>query len=39
MSLAIAGLVAKGDTKIANAQVAQISYPAFWEELEKLARY
>jgi len=39
MSLAIAGLVAKGDTKIANAQVAQMSYPAFWEELEKLAGY
>lgn len=39
MSLAIAGLVAKGDTIIHGAHVADISYPSFWEELEKLARY
>lgn len=39
MTLAIAGLVAKGDTTIHNAQVAEISYPAFWTELERLARY
>lgn len=39
MSLAVAGLVAKGETIIHSAQVAEISYPTFWEELEKLARY
>jgi 3-phosphoshikimate 1-carboxyvinyltransferase len=33
MSLAIAGLVAKGETTIEHAQVAQISYPAFWQTL------
>jgi len=35
MSLAIAGLVAKGETTIKNAQVAQISYPAFWQTLQQ----
>jgi 3-phosphoshikimate 1-carboxyvinyltransferase len=38
MSLAVAGLVAKGSTLIRNARVAEISYPDFWEEMEKLAR-
>jgi 3-phosphoshikimate 1-carboxyvinyltransferase len=38
MSLAVAGLVAKGSTLIRNARVAEISYPDFWEELENLAR-
>lgn len=33
MSLAVAGLIAKGETTIKNAQVAQISYPAFWQTL------
>ncbi len=33
MSLAVAGLVAKADTTIKHAQVAQISYPAFWQTL------
>jgi len=39
MSLAIAGIIAKGETVIHNAQVTEISYPTFWEELERLARY
>ena len=39
MSLAIAGLVAGGNTVIQNAQVAEISNPNFWEELERLTRY
>jgi len=33
MSLAIAALIAKGETTIKHAQVAQISYPAFWQTL------
>lgn len=33
MSLAVAGLVAKGETTIKHAQVAQVSYPAFWHTL------
>jgi len=36
MSLAIAGLVAKGETTIKHAQVAQISYPAFWQDMMSL---
>ncbi|MBN2462448.1 MAG: 3-phosphoshikimate 1-carboxyvinyltransferase [Dehalococcoidia bacterium] len=39
MSLAIAGLIARGNTLIRNFQVAEISYPGFWEGLEELARY
>jgi 3-phosphoshikimate 1-carboxyvinyltransferase len=39
MSLAIAGLVAKGSTLIHNSHVAEISYPDFWEGLERLAIY
>jgi 3-phosphoshikimate 1-carboxyvinyltransferase len=33
MSLAVAGLVAKGETTIRHAQAAQVSYPAFWQAL------
>jgi len=39
MSLAIAGLIATGETTIHDTQVAEISYPAFWEELGRLAIY
>ncbi len=39
MTLAIASLVAKGYTVIRNARVAEISYPAFWEEIARLATY
>jgi len=39
MSLAVAGLIADGNTLIQNARVAEISNPDFWKELEKLARY
>ncbi len=39
MSLAVAGLVSKGKTIIEKPQVAEISYPDFWEQLEKLAEY
>ncbi len=38
MSLAVAGLVAKGSTLIHNTRVVEISYPDFWEEMENLAR-
>ena len=37
MSLAIAGLIAKGGTTINHAQVVQVSYPAFWQDLQNLA--
>jgi 3-phosphoshikimate 1-carboxyvinyltransferase len=35
MSLAVAGLVAKGETTIEHAHVAQVSYPAFWQTLQQ----
>jgi 3-phosphoshikimate 1-carboxyvinyltransferase len=35
MSLGVAGLVAKGETTIKNTQVAQVSYPAFWQTLQQ----
>jgi 3-phosphoshikimate 1-carboxyvinyltransferase len=35
MSLAVAGLIAKGETTIRHAQVAQVSYPAFWQTLQQ----
>jgi 3-phosphoshikimate 1-carboxyvinyltransferase len=37
MSLAIAGLIAKGETIITQAQAAEISYPAFWQDLLSLS--
>jgi 3-phosphoshikimate 1-carboxyvinyltransferase len=39
MSLAVAGLVARGNTLIQNSNVAEISNPNFWEELRMLAKY
>ena len=36
MSLAIAALLAKGTSKIARAGASNVSYPTFWEDLEKL---
>ena len=35
MSLAVAGLIAKGETTIKHAQVAQVSHPAFWQTLQQ----
>ncbi len=37
MALAIAGLVAEGETVVDGSQAADVSYPEFWEELERLA--
>jgi 3-phosphoshikimate 1-carboxyvinyltransferase len=36
MSLAVAGLVAKGETAIKGARVAQVSYPGFWQTLQQI---
>ena len=36
MSLAIASLLAKGTSKISRAEVSNVSYPTFWEDLAKL---
>ncbi|HHX12685.1 MAG TPA: 3-phosphoshikimate 1-carboxyvinyltransferase [Clostridiales bacterium] len=37
MSFAIASLMAEGDTEIKNADCVDISYPQFYEELQKLS--
>ncbi len=36
MALAVAGLVAEGDTMIYNAEAVNISYPDFWSDLDNL---
>jgi len=36
MSLAVAGLMAAGETIIEGANVAEISYPGFWDQLDLL---
>lgn len=36
MSLAVAGLIAQGETKINDAQVVDISFPEFWSKIEEL---
>jgi 3-phosphoshikimate 1-carboxyvinyltransferase len=38
MALAIAGLLADGETEIEDAACVDISYPGFWDQLEALAR-
>ena len=39
MTLAIAGLIAKGETTIKHARAAQVSYPAFWQTLQQITEY
>jgi 3-phosphoshikimate 1-carboxyvinyltransferase len=36
MSLAVASLVARGDTWLADAAAAAVSYPGFWDDLARL---
>ncbi len=38
MTLGIAGLLASGETRVSGAECASISYPDFWQELERLER-
>lgn len=38
MSLAVAALLAEGETMIANPQAVDISFPGFWQEMERLSR-
>ena len=38
MMLAIAGCIAKGKTTIEDAEAVGVSYPTFFEELQKLAK-
>jgi 3-phosphoshikimate 1-carboxyvinyltransferase len=36
MSFAVAGLIARGETTIMNADAVDISFPSFWSDFEKL---
>ncbi len=36
MSLAVAALVARGDSRLRRAEAAAVSYPGFWEDLARL---
>jgi 3-phosphoshikimate 1-carboxyvinyltransferase len=36
MSLAVASLVARGETRLQGAAAAAVSYPSFWQDLERL---
>jgi 3-phosphoshikimate 1-carboxyvinyltransferase len=36
MALAVAGLLAGGETEIEGAECVAVSYPAFWDHLEQL---
>jgi 3-phosphoshikimate 1-carboxyvinyltransferase len=38
MALAVAGLLADGETEIEGAECVDISYPGFWDQLESLCR-
>ncbi|MFB3092438.1 MAG: 3-phosphoshikimate 1-carboxyvinyltransferase, partial [Dehalococcoidia bacterium] len=38
MALAIAGLLAEGETIVEGAQAAAVSYPQFWEHLNHLSK-
>jgi len=37
MALAVAGLLAEGETEIEGAECVAISYPGFWDDLESLS--
>ncbi len=39
MALGVAGAIANGETLIEDAGVVDISYPGFWQELERLAAH
>jgi 3-phosphoshikimate 1-carboxyvinyltransferase len=36
MSLAVAALVASGETRIGQPEAAAVSYPGFWDDLARL---
>lgn len=38
MSLAVAALLAEGETVITNPEAVDISFPGFWQELERLSK-
>jgi 5-enolpyruvylshikimate-3-phosphate synthase len=39
MTLAVAGLLARGETVVRGAEASSVSYPVFWHHLEELSSY
>ena len=39
MALAVAGLLAQGETTVRGAEAVAVSYPHFWRDLEQLSSY
>ena len=37
MTMAVAGLLARGETAVTGAEAASVSYPAFWDTLQELS--
>jgi 3-phosphoshikimate 1-carboxyvinyltransferase len=37
MALAVAGVMADGETRVADGESVAVSYPGFWQDLERLA--
>jgi 3-phosphoshikimate 1-carboxyvinyltransferase len=37
MAWAVAGLVARGETRVGGAEVADVSYPGFWQTLQQVS--
>jgi len=37
MALAVAGLLAEGETQVAGAECVAVSYPGFWDDLAVLS--
>ena len=37
MTLAVAGLLAEGETTVQDGDAVGVSYPAFWRDLESIA--
>jgi len=37
MALAVAGLLARGETVVSGAEATDVSYPAFWDDIERLS--
>ncbi|MEC7381825.1 MAG: 3-phosphoshikimate 1-carboxyvinyltransferase, partial [Cyanobacteriota bacterium] len=38
MSLAVAALLAEGNSRLTGSEAAAVSYPNFWDDLERLHR-
>ena len=39
MTMAVAGLLAQGETVVRGAEASSVSYPDFWQHLEQLSSH